>query len=402
MNREDLLKEISIKNDAKIILLVLDGLGDLPMYGGMTALEAANTPHFDDLVRMSECGLADPIAPGITPGSGPAHLGIFGYDPLRYQIGRGVLEALGIGMELGDKDLALRGNFATTDKNGVILDRRAGRISTDKNLELCKKLQENIREIDGVEVIIKTVKEHRMVAVFRGDGLEDGLTDTDPQQVGKKWIPVKPLREEAKKAADILNKFVNRVNEILKDEEKANTILLRGIAKVPKIPKMQELFKLSPVAIANYPMYKGLARLVGMDVVEVGDTIEDEFKKLEELYDRYDFFYVHIKKTDSYGEDGSFWKKVSIIEEVDKFIPKMLSLKPDVVLITGDHSTPALLKSHSWHPVPVVLYSKYGRKDDVEKFSESMCAKGVLGRIKAMDELSLMMACSLKLTKYGA
>jgi len=402
MNREDLLKEISIKNDAKIILLVLDGLGDLPMYGGMTALEAANTPHFDDLVRMSECGLADPIAPGITPGSGPAHLGIFGYDPLRYQIGRGVLEALGIGMELGDKDLALRGNFATTDKNGVILDRRAGRISTDKNLELCKKLQENIREIDGVEVIIKTVKEHRMVAVFRGDGLEDGLTDTDPQQVGKKWIPVKPLREEAKKAADILNKFVNRVNEILKDEEKANTILLRGIAKVPKIPKMQELFKLNPVAIANYPMYKGLARLVGMDVVEVGDTIEDEFKKLEELYDRYDFFYVHIKKTDSYGEDGSFWKKVSIIEEVDKFIPRMLSLKPDVVLVTGDHSTPALLKSHSWHPVPVVLYSKYGRKDDVEKFSESMCAKGVLGRIRAMDELPLMMACSLKLTKYGA
>ncbi len=402
MNREELFKELSIKNENKIVLLVMDGLGDLPMYGGKTALEMANTPNLDNLAKMSECGVADPISPGITPGSGPAHLGIFGYDPLKYQIGRGVLEALGIGMELGDKDLALRGNFATMDKDGVILDRRAGRIPTEKNIELCNRLQEKIKEIDGVEVIIKPVKEHRMVAVFRGEGLEDGLTDTDPQQVGKKWIPVKAIRKEAERSANILNKFIEMVNEILKDEEKANTILLRGIAKVPPIPKMQELFKLNPVAIANYPMYKGLAKLVGMEVVEVGDTIEDEFKKLEEVFDKYDFFFVHIKKTDSYGEDGAFWKKVGIIEEVDGFIPKLMSLKPDVILVTGDHSTPALLKSHSWHPVPVLLYSKYGRRDDVDKFTETMCTRGVLGRIRAMDELPLMMACSLKLTKYGA
>ena len=402
MNREEVFKNLSIKTDTKIVLLVLDGLGGLPMEGGETALEAANSPHLDKLAQISECGVADPISPGITPGSGPAHLGIFGYDALVYQIGRGVLESLGIGMELGKKDLALRGNFATMDTDGTILDRRAGRIPTEKNIELCKKLQENIKEIDGVEVIIKPVKEHRMVAVFRGDGLEDGLSDSDPQQVGEKWIPVKPLRTESEKAAQILNKFIKLVNEVLKDEKKANTILLRGIAKVPPIPHMQELFKLNPVAIANYPMYKGLAKLVGMKVLEVGDRIEDEFNKLEEVFNDFDFFFVHIKKTDSYGEDGSFWKKVGIIEEVDKFIPKLLALKPDVVLVTGDHSTPALLKSHSWHPVPVLLYSKYGRKDETDKFSESACVKGVLGRIKAMDELPLMMASALKLAKYGA
>jgi 2,3-bisphosphoglycerate-independent phosphoglycerate mutase len=365
-------------------------------------LETAHTPHLDELASRSICGVADPISPGITPGSGPGHLGMFGYDPLCYEIGRGVLEALGIGMELGDQDVVARGNFATMDNQGIITDRRAGRIPTDKNIELCTLLQEKIATIDDATVEIRNGKEHRFVLRFTGEGLDGRLEDTDPQKEGKAALKVAPLVPEATKTAQIVDSFVDKANDVLHDHHPANTVLLRGISKIPIIPSMSDLFKLTPACIATYPMYKGLARLVGMEILETGEHIVDEFKTLKEHYQEFDYFFLHIKKTDSYGEDGDFQKKVEVIEEVDRHIPVLLELDPDVIAVTGDHSTPSLLKGHSWHPNPFMLYSKYERIDDVQEFNEAACVKGGLGRFLAVHEMSLMLASALKLEKFGA
>jgi 2,3-bisphosphoglycerate-independent phosphoglycerate mutase len=327
---------------------------------------------------------------------------MFGYDPLRYEIGRGVLEALGIDMHLGDRDVVARGNFATMDKGGIITDRRAGRIPTEKNIELCQLLQESITAIDDVKVEIKNGKEHRFVLRFTGEGLDGRLDDTDPQKEGKAALKALPLAPEAAKTAKIMDSFVDKANKVLHDHHPANTVLLRGISKIPAIPSMTELFKLTPACIATYPMYKGLARLVGMEILETGESIVDEFKTLKEHYKKFDYFFLHIKKTDSYGEDGDFQKKVEVIEEVDRHIPVLLELNPDVIAVTGDHSTPALLKGHSWHPNPFMLYSKYERIDDVLEFTEAACAKGGLGRFLAVHEMPLMLASALKLEKFGA
>lgn len=401
MEREELFKSLWVKNDAKIVLLVLDGLGGLPV-DGKTELERAQTPNLDALAARSACGLTDPIAPGITPGSGPAHLAMFGYDPLKYQIGRGVLETLGVGLSMTPQDLAARGNFATMDDRGIITDRRAGRIPTEKNRELCALLRKDIPEIGRVQVIIESGVEHRFVVLFRGEGLEDGLSDADPQQVGQKAKPARALKPGAKQSETIVNRFIDLASRVLKAQHPANTVLLRGFARYPHIPSMNELFGLNTAAIAPYPMYRGLARLVGMEILESGPSIEEEFKTLSENFDGYDFFYVHVKKTDSYGEDGDFGKKVKVIEEADRFIPDLLALNPDVLAVTGDHSTPAVLKSHSWHPNPFLLYSKYERSGGVKGFSEGECARGSLGRFRAKDELPMMMACALKLKKFGA
>jgi len=339
---------------------------------------------------------------GITPGSGPAHLSLFGYDPIQCQIGRGVLEALGIDIELTKDDLACRGNFATIDDNGIITDRRAGRIPTQTNQELCGLLQENITEIEGVKVIIKSGKEHRFVVVFRGKGLQDGIADADPQVTGKKIKYAEALRKESRESVRIVNNFIDRALEVLKDQHPANAVLLRGIAKHPGLPSMGELFKLNPAAIATYPMYRGLAKLVGMSVLKTGDTIADEFDTLNDNYGQHDFFYLHIKKTDSYGEDGNYDAKVKVIEELDSCIPKLLEINPDVIAITGDHSTPAALAAHSWHPNPFLLYSKHIRVDETSRFSEKECVKGGLGRFPAKEAIQLMLANALKLKKYGA
>jgi 2,3-bisphosphoglycerate-independent phosphoglycerate mutase len=401
MVSEEIIRSLTIKTSSKIVLLVMDGLGGLRV-DGKTELEAAHTPHLDELASRSICGVADPVSPGITPGSGPGHLGMFGYDPLQYEIGRGVLEALGIDMHLGDRDVVVRGNFATMDKQGIITDRRAGRIPTEKNIELCQLLHENIPTIDDATVEIRNGKEHRFVLRFTGEGLDGRLEDTDPQKEGKVALKAAPLAPEAAKTAKIVDSFVDRANEILRDHHPANTVLLRGISKIPSIPSMTDLFKLTPACIATYPMYKGLARLVGMEILETGEGIIDEFKTLKEHYKKFDYFFLHIKKTDSYGEDGNFQKKVEVIEEVDRHIPALLELSPDVIAVTGDHSTPALLKGHSWHPNPFMLYSKYERIDDVQEFSEAACAKGGLGRFLAVHEMPLMLASALKLEKFGA
>lgn len=394
-----MIEKLCIKTDSKIVLLVIDGVGGVPL-NGLTELDKANTPNLDALAQKSITGLTDPIAPGITPGSGPAHISLFGYDPVKYEIGRGVLEALGVGIELTSRDIAVRGNFASIDKNRVIIDRRAGRISTEKNKELCQMLQQKIKMIEDVEIHITPGKEYRFVLVLRGDGLDDNVNETDPQKTGEMPIPCEAFDKESEKTARVINKFVELCESLL--ELPANGVLLRGFAKKPDIPSMNERFKLSPCAIATYPMYKGLSKLVGMKVLETGTTIVDEIETLKNNYNKYDFFYFHIKKPDSMGEDGNFEGKVKMIEEADSIIPEIERLNPDVFVVTGDHSTPAVLKAHSWHPNPFLLYSKYILTDEVKKFTERECAKGYLGRFNAINAVPLMLAYSLKLKKFGA
>ncbi|MEA1926929.1 MAG: 2,3-bisphosphoglycerate-independent phosphoglycerate mutase [Candidatus Auribacterota bacterium] len=398
---QKIMSSLSISTESKIVLLLMDGVGGLSMGEG-TALEVARTPFLDSLAAEGTLGLTDPVSPGITPGSGPAHVSLFGYDPIEYQIGRGVLEATGINMELTPSDVCSRGNFASMDENGLITDRRAGRIPTEENRRVVEILKKTIQEIDGIEVIIQSVKEHRFVAVFRGEGLDGNIADTDPQMTGAKSLDPVPLDPGAEYTAGIVKKFIERANAVLKNERPANTMLLRGFSRLPDIPSMEELFHLNPAAIATYPMYRGLAGLVGMEILDAGETIEDEFKTLKENWPDHDFFFLHIKKTDSYGEDGNFEKKVGIIEEVDRFIPGLLELKPDVIAVTGDHSTPCLLEGHSWHPNPLLIRSKYVRTDQSRHFTEAECARGGLGRHPAVDLMPLMLANALKLEKYGA
>ena len=403
----DFIRKLVIRADTKIVLLVMDGIGGLPMEeGGLTELEAANTPNLDALAARSTCGLTIPISPGITPGSGPGHLGVFGYDPCHYIIGRGVLEALGIDFDLQPQDIAARGNFCSVDTEGRVTDRRAGRIPTEKNVELVGLLREKVK-LPGVELFIETVKEHRFVLVLRGEGLAGDLTESDPQQLGVPPLPIRPLEdaphaEASKKTADLVNQFIAQAQQALADQHPANMVLLRGLDKRPAIPSMSEVFGLRAASIAVYPMYRGLAKLVGMTALPSGSTLADEFDTLEEFWPDYDFFYLHFKYTDSRGEDGDFRGKVAVIEEFDTYVPRALDLNPDVVIVTGDHSTPALLKAHSWHPVPTMLYSRYCRCDEAREYSERACARGALGNLSAVDMMPLALANALRLAKFGA
>ena len=400
MDCEKIVKELSIETNSKIILLVIDGLGGLPMKG-KTELEAAHTPNLDSLAAESTCGLTDPVFMGITPGSGPAHLSLFGYDPTKYILGRGILEALGVGVSVGKNDLVARGNFATL-KDDLIVDRRAGRIPTSDNEKICQRLNSFLKTKDGTKITLYPVKEHRFVVKFSGKGLSNALTDADPQKENKPRVYTQPLSQEASKAAETVNTFLDEVTEFLKNSPKANTILLRGFSKFPSLPTMEELYKLRPAAIANYPMYKGLAKLVGMKIINVGQEMNDLFNALEKNYNDYNFFYVHVKKTDSAGEDGNFLAKKEAIEETDEFIPRLLALQPEVLVVTSDHSTPSLLKSHSWHPNPFILHSRTAQTDKVTLFSEKECSMGYLGRFQAVYTMSLMLAHAGKLKKYGA
>ncbi|HTY08136.1 MAG TPA: 2,3-bisphosphoglycerate-independent phosphoglycerate mutase [Candidatus Edwardsbacteria bacterium] len=398
-----ILRSLLVPNDKKIVLLVIDGLGGLPRdLDGKTELEVAAKPNIDKLAARSACGLAVPVAPGITPGSGPAHLALFGYDPVTYQIGRGVLEALGIGMDVGKKDVAVRGNFATMDKHGVITDRRAGRLSTERNMALCQKLQREIPALDDVNVSIMHATEHRFVVVFRGDKLSEHLADTDPQREGAKALEPQVLFEEAERTASIVRKFVAKCNQALKDEHPANTVLLRGFSKLPYLPSFKDRYGLKAAAIAAYPMYRGLATCVGMTVLKTGLTVEEQFATLQEHYHAHDFFYLHVKKTDTYGEDGNFNAKVQVINELDAALPMVQKLGPDVLVITADHSTPAMLKGHSWHPVPLLLSARTAQPGWTEEFTERNCAVGTLGRFPSTDLMPLLLAHAGKLAKFGA
>ncbi len=401
MDSLELIRGLSHPSPAKIILLVIDGLGGLPHPNtGKTELETASTPNLDRLTAAGICGITDPIGPGITPGSTPGHLALFGYDPVKFNIGRGVVEAMGIDFDLKSGDIAARGNFCTVDKDGLITDRRAGRISTEKCAELCRLLDRLV--IDGVKLSVLPVREHRFVVVFRGKGLALDVSDSDPQQLGVAPKAVGAMHTKAKLMAVVANKFVERAKTILAKHYPANMVLLRGFSQRPNLPTMPEIYKLKPAAIAAYPMYRGLARLLGMSVLETGSTIAEEIKTLKENYADYDFFFLHIKKTDSAGEDGDFEGKVKLIEEVDNSLSSLTGLKPEVIVVTGDHSTPATLKSHSWHPLPVLLHSQWCRPDRVAEFSETACISGGLGRFHATQIMPLAMAHALKLAKFGA
>ncbi|NPV81968.1 MAG: 2,3-bisphosphoglycerate-independent phosphoglycerate mutase [Candidatus Aminicenantes bacterium] len=401
MNWEDLARELAQPTDSKIILLVMDGLGGLPV-NGQTELEAAHKPNLDETARRGVCGLTDPVLMGITPGSGPAHLALFGYDPLRYQLGRGILEAMGSGVEVGREDVVARGNFATL-REGLVIDRRAGRIATEENQMLCELINKKVSEINGIRVSLFPGKEHRFVLRLSGPGLSDALTDADPQKEGKPAVPARALAPEAEFTAGIINSFLEELKKVLAAEPKANYALLRGFSKFPSnLPSMAELYQIKPAAIANYPMYRGLTRLLGMEVLGVGPSTEDIFNVLEKNYDRYNFFYLHFKKTDSAGEDGRYEDKVKAIEDIDRFIPRLWQLRPEVLVVTSDHSTPSVLKSHSWHPNPFVLVSDRAPADEVSRFTERDCARGSLGRFPSLQAMPLMLACALKLKKYGA
>ena len=400
MDFEKTVTELSTDTPSKIILLVMDGLGGLP-HNGKTALEAAHTPHLDDLACQSSCGLSDPVSMGITPGSGPAHLSLFGYDPLKYLLGRGILEAIGVGVKVGRDDLVARGNFAT-HKDNLIIDRRAGRIPTAENAKLCEKINAFLGSRKGPRIKVYPGKEHRFVVKFSGEGLSDKLSDADPQKENKPRAYSQPMNDKAKKTADHVNSFLEDLTKFLKDSSPANTVLLRGFAKHPSLPTMQDLFKIKPVALANYPMYKGLARLAGMDVVDVGPEIENLFDKLDEVYTDYNFFYIHVKKTDAAGEDGNYDAKKEAIEKTDGYVPRLTAKNAEVLVVTSDHSTPSLLKSHSWHPNPFMLHAQTAMPDDVETFSERSCSHGYLGMFQAIHAMPLMLAHAGKLQKYGA
>jgi 2,3-bisphosphoglycerate-independent phosphoglycerate mutase len=401
MNIHDLIRELREPNTTKIALLVADGLGGLPLEpGGKTELESARTPNLDALAREGVCGFSIPVLPGITPGSGPGHLGLFGYDPLEYRIGRGILEALGINFDVGPRDVAARGNFCTVDADGRITDRRAGRPPTERCVAMCQKLQQ-IRVPDA-EVFVEPVREHRFVVAFRGDQLGDSVNDTDPQQTGLKPLEAKGADPHSARTAAAVNRFVAEAGRILHEDAPTNMVTLRGFARYPKIEKMQEVYGVRPAALAVYPMYKGLARLVGMDVVDAGSTLADQMETLRKLWDRYDFFFLHYKYTDSTGEDGNFAAKVEMIERLDAELPKVRALDPDVLIVTGDHSTPSKLRSHSWHPVPTLLWAPTCRPDNVTEFGESYCLRGGLGQFPAMYLLPMALAHARRLGKYGA
>jgi 2,3-bisphosphoglycerate-independent phosphoglycerate mutase len=397
----DLIRSLVIENTTKIVLLSLDGLGGLPRSEtGRSELETARLPNLSALATASACGLLRHVAPGITPGSGPGHLGLFGYDPLGFQVGRGVLEALGIEFDLRAGDVAARGNFCTVDGAGLITDRRAGRIATDVNVRLTERLR-SIR-LPGVELMVEPVKEHRFVLVLRGAGLSGRLSETDPQALGKAPLPVRALESGAARAAELVNTFIAEAARRLADAEPANMVLLRGFDQLPELPRFPEVYGMRAAAIAAYPMYRGLAKLVGMDVLKTGGTFADEIATLREHWQGYDFFFVHYKDTDKAGEDGDFDAKVAALERFDSFIPSIRDLGADVLVVSGDHSTPSVLAAHGWQPVPALVWSRYCGADPVTAFTERACAAGTLGVLPAHHLMPVVMANALRLTKFGA
>jgi 2,3-bisphosphoglycerate-independent phosphoglycerate mutase len=407
MNIDALYSELTLKTKAKLVLVVLDGLGDIATkeQNYLTPLEAANTPNLDKISKDSAQGRMIPVAPGITPGSGPGHLGLFGYDPLEFQVGRGVIEALGLGVELKTGDVCARANFATLDEKGIVTDRRAGRIPTETCEKLVALLSAKIKKIGDTEVIIKAGKEHRFVVIFRGNGLEGPLTDADPNREGFKIPEVKPRDENnagQKKMAALIADFYKAALPVIAKEKPANGFLMRGIAHQPHIPLFADRYLLKPACLAVYPMYKGLAQLVGMKKIEGPQTIAEQFERYLKEYDNYDFFFIHYKYTDKSGEDGNFAAKKKAVEDFDAALPILLKKKPDVLVVTGDHSTPCALHGHSWHPQPILLHSAASGSDKLERFTETGANSGSLGIFPAKFLIRLMQANAKMFDKFGA
>ncbi|MSR42611.1 MAG: 2,3-bisphosphoglycerate-independent phosphoglycerate mutase [Pedosphaera sp.] len=408
MNLDALYAKLLVKTPVKMALVVLDGLGDIatPAQGNLTPLEAAATPNLDRLVKNGCAqGRMTPVAPGITPGSGPGHLALFGYDPLEFEVGRGVIEALGLGIELKAGNVAARANFCTLNDKGIVTDRRAGRIATEACEELCAVLSSKIKKIGDVEVLIKPGKEHRFVVIFRGKGLEGPLTDTDPNREGLPIATAKPINAKSakqKKMAKLIADFYKAALPLLKGRQPANGFLMRGVAHQPSIPLFEDRYAMRPAALAVYPMYKGLAQLVGMTKIEGPQSIAEQFERYQAEYDNYDFFFIHYKYTDKAGEDGNFDAKVKAIQDFDAALPILLEKKPDVLAITGDHSTPCAVRGHSWHPQPVLLHSAVSGSDKLDRFTETGANQGSLGIFEAKYLIRLMQANGKMFDKFGA
>jgi 2,3-bisphosphoglycerate-independent phosphoglycerate mutase len=403
---QGVLESLALDHTSKIVLLVLDGVGDLPHagHGLQTPLEAARTPNLDARVPASTVGRLLPVAQGITPGSGPGHLGLFGYDPLTHPVGRGVLEAIGAGIELRPGDVAARANFCTVDAAGVVTDRRAGRIASEKCAELVEQLKRDASRLDDVEVVLKAGKGHRFVAVLRGPGLGGEVSDADPHKEGKPIPEAKPLATGPTHArtAAIANRFLAQVAKTLAAERPANAALLRGLSERPSYPGYRERFRLRAAAVANYPMYRGVASLAGMEAMTPGERPEDAFAMAAARWDDFDYFFIHVKGTDMAGEDGDFDAKVAVIEAVDRALPTLLARRPDVLCVTGDHSTPVMMKGHSWHPVPVLIHAPHAFADGFPRFHEKLARMGHLGTLASKDLIGVLLAHAGRLDKYGA
>ena len=394
------LHDCYTSTSSKIVMLVVVGLGGLPHPDtGRSELEEANIPNLDALARESACGLTTPVLPGVTPGSGPGHLALFGYDPLKHIIGRGALEALGIDVDLRPSDVAARGNFCTVDADGALVDRRAGRIPTELSAPLCERL--NRIHLEGVQIDVFSVQDYRFVLRLRGSGLSQALSETDPQMTGVPPLASEAQEPAAEKTAKLVNEFLAQAKRLLAEEERGNMVLLRGFAQLPKLPPMGKVYHLDPVGIAAYPMYRGLATVVGMNVIPTGRTFGDEVETLHEHFDNHDFFFIHYKPADAAGEDGDFEAKVKCLEELDPYIPQIRELNPDVLMVAGDHSTPAIMAGHSWHPVPFMLHSKLTLGEGVPAFNERACAQGSIGRIPATQIMLMALAHAGKLAKFG-
>ena len=397
----ELARTLQQPAETKIVLCVLDGLGGLPRAEtSRSELEQADTPNLDRLASQSDAGLTVPVGPGITPGSGPGHLSLFGYDPYTFDIGRGVLEATGIDFELGPDDVAARGNFCTLDANGDISDRRAGRIATERSTAIVERLR--TITIPGVELFVEPVREHRFVLVLRAKGLGDAVRTTDPQREGVPPIDATGTDEASKRTADYVNQFVAEARALIAEEEQANGLVLRGFAKVPSLPQIDDVWGVRPAALAVYPMYRGLAKLAGMRALACPGGMEEQISVARERWDEFDYFFIHYKKTDAAGEDGDFDAKVRAFEEFDRSVPDLLDLGADVFMIAGDHSTPALMAAHSWHPVPFLLHAKTARWGAIDHFTERDCRVGSLGIFPAVEVMPLAMAHAGRLQKYGA
>jgi 2,3-bisphosphoglycerate-independent phosphoglycerate mutase len=386
----------------RIVLIVMDGLGGLPdPRTGRTELESARTPHMDDLAGRASLGLMHPVQAGITPGSGPAHLSLFGYDPRRYIIGRGALSALGVGIELQEGDVAARLNFASFDSDGRVTDRRAGRPSDEEGRRVVEKLMAALKQPEGARISLVPEKEHRVVLLIRGQGLEADLSDTDPLEIGRPDLPIEASSPGSERSAALVRDFLAETRKILADEPKVNGFLARGWAAYERLPSIQERFGLEGTAIAKYPMYRGVARLVGMTVDGVPDDTEATVEVLERLWGGHDLYFLHFKDTDTRGHDGDFDGKVAAIEAVDALLPRVLALGADVVILTGDHSTPALYREHSWHGVPTLLASRWARPS-ASSFGESTCRTGDLGQFHGTELMALALAHAGRLVKFGA
>ena len=396
----EVILDCCVSTPSKIVMLVVDGLGGLPHPDtGTSELEQAHIPNLDAMARESACGLTTPVLPGVTPGSGPGHLALFGYDPLKYMIGRGALEALGIDVALHPGDVAARGNFCTVDTDGFLVDRRAGRIATELCASLCQRLDRI--QLEGVQLDVYPVQDYRFVLRLKGEGLSEALSETDPQQVGLPPLSVEPMVPEAQHTAKLVNDFVARAKQLLAEEDRANMVLLRGFAQLPTLPPMGRVYRLDPVGIAAYPMYRGLATVAGMKVIPTGSTFADEVETLQQNFHSHDFFFIHYKPADAAGEDGDFEAKVKRLEELDPFIPLIRELAPDVLVVAGDHATPAIMAGHSWHPVPLMIHSALTRGEGVANFSERSCGQGSIGRIPATQIMLLALAHAGKLSKFG-